>query len=419
MLRQPRYQALAALAVVIALLCGLAGTWQIFRFKESVRDNGALRGNAHAAAVPLTTEMVPLVGSGRAAPGRDAIRFRAVTVTGNYVPGQQQYLRDQDVDGTGGFYVITPLRTADAVLLVARGFVSADGGTAPPARVPAPPAGIVRVTGRLQTGDTAGDRAEALGHGLIDTVNPVQQASRLRTPVFDAYLALEPHQPGTSGLAALPAPDLSNPAGGAYDWQHFAYILQWYVFALLALGLPFAMARHEVRDARKRYLGLDPGAEQFDAEPLSGAGHPQLTAGADPTAALAVRDGGDGSLVRRGEPTPEQWRRAALLADRYGRSLGPDEPGGPAHPARRHRLRRATDPDESITPVASSAQAPHRSEGDAFHGAYNDYLWELALADGNMPDVLLSPDGPVDPRTAEDFPMPEPRPVADDRAGDD
>lgn len=418
-LRQPRYQALAALAVVLALLCSAAGTWQVSRYDQSVRDNTALRANAHAPIIPLTTALVPLVGHG-ATPGRDAIRYRTVTVTGSYQPGTEQYLRYQQVNGENGYYVITPLRTSDGVLLVARGFVANDGGTAVPQHVAAPPAGTVRVTGRLQTASSDSDKAAQLGRGLIDTVNPAQQAARRHTAVFDGYLTLKPHQPGASGLTALPAPDLSNPAGGAYEWQHFAYILQWYVFALLALALPFALARHEVREARKRYLGLDPGAEQFDAEPPAEDTLPALRAGAgrtDDGGTLAVRDHGDATLARRDGVSPEQWRRAAALADRYGRSLGPDGPGPAGRISRLRRGVRSSDPDESFAPAATTAHGPYRSEGDPFHGAYNDYLWELALADGDMPEVLLSPDGPVDPRQRPDFPIPEPRLARNDEPG--
>jgi hypothetical protein len=75
------------------------------------------------------------------------------------------------------------------------------------------------------------------------------------------------------------SPDLSNPAGGALEPQHFAYIVQWYLFAALALAAPFAMARAERRERRP--------AEEFDAVPS-----PELT--------------------------PEQARQAKL-ADRYGR----------------------------------------------------------------------------------------------------
>jgi hypothetical protein len=38
--------------------------------------------------------------------------------------------------------------------------------------------------------------------------------------------------------------------------------------------------------------------------------------------------------------------------------------------------------------VPNSAEAPHRSH-DGYHGSYNDYLWQLGLADGETagPDL--------------------------------
>ena len=81
----------------------------------------------------------------------------------------------------------------------------------------------------------------------------------------------------------MPAPDLSNPAGGALEPQHFAYVIQWYLFAILALAAPFVMARAETRD---RPTG------EIDAEPVF------------QTAAAPSRTD----------------LRAATLADRYGRT---------------------------------------------------------------------------------------------------
>jgi hypothetical protein len=198
----------------------------------------------------------------------------------------------------------------------------------------------------------------------------------------------------------VPEPDLSNPAGGAAEWQHLAYVIQWFIFALLALAAPFALARHEVREARQRFLGIDPGEVQFDQldEPeLDGAGEPlALPAGDGADGVVAVR--ANGELARPG-PSAEQWQRAAQLADRYGRSLGRDSAPPPTAPApRRIRPRRA--PAEPVRPAASSANIPHRS-ADEFHGAYNDYLWELAMADGNVPQVDVSDGEPTE----------EPRPI--------
>jgi len=416
-LRQPRYGATAALLFLVAALCIAAGTWQVSRYQQKVRENDALRANAHAATVPLDTALVPLVGHG-AAPGRDAIRYRTVSVTGTFLGGHQQYVRNESVGDTQGYYVLDPLRTDTGVLLVARGFVADAGDGTPPRVATALPSGRVTVTGRLQTPDTGSDDASRLPGDELQTVNPADQASALGSPVYDAYLILKAHQPGTTGLRAVPEPDLSNPAGGAAEWQHLAYVIQWYIFAMLALAAPFALARHEVREARQRFLGLDPGEQQFDRldDADEAVGALQLPAGDEADRAdgvVAVRASGE--LARPGQPSAEQWQRAAQLADRYGRSLGREHAAPPAAapPPRGIRPRRMP-PAEPVRPAASSATAPHRSADD-FHGAYNDYLWELAMADGDIPQVDVPADdapdeiprplaGPTQPRVIEHEP---------------
>ncbi len=239
--RQRRYAGLSVLMVIIAAICVLAGTWQISRFRQSVHDNDAMSAHAHAAAVALSAVGLPLVGDGPA-PGRDAIRFRTITASGTYLPGAPQLLRNQTVNGVTGYEVVSGLRTEGGVLLVVRGFVADNGRGGPASAIEPPPSGTVRITARLQTAQTSNDHARNLPDGEIESVNPTQQAARLGAPVYDAYATLDAKQPGTAGLGALPDPDLSNPAGGAVEPQHFAYIIQWYLFALLALAAPFVIA---------------------------------------------------------------------------------------------------------------------------------------------------------------------------------
>ena len=304
-----------------------------------------------------------------------------------------------------GYLVLEPFRTSSGVLLVVRGFVAGDTSGNPPA-VTAPPTGLVRITGRLQTASSEDDRAATLGHGEIRSVNPTQQASRLSQPVYDAYVTLIAGQPGTSGVAVVPKPSLSNPAGGAYEAQHFAYIIQWYLFAVLALAAPFAMSRSETREAQRRFLGLEPGTRDFDralaaARRTARVGRPRARS----------REGGIGRRCGAGA----RHRRA------LGRAVTPwvatRQPAGrPLRPFLRCRaddlapdafapdgLAPGPQSDDQITrPVAraghaiavsepvlgqdgpSSAGQPYRSP-DGYHGSYNDYLWELAMADGNLP----------------------------------
>jgi cytochrome oxidase assembly protein ShyY1 len=232
--------------LVVAILCVAAGTWQIYRFESKRHENDALRGNDHKA-ITSVAKLLPLTGASEHDPGDDAIEFRQVSATGTYDASATAFVRNRTIgdDDTVGFLVVTPLDTADGTLLVVRGWVNAHGADHP--KAPAPPAGRVTVTARLASAETRHDAAADLPHSEVESINPDDQAARLGRPVFRGYANLDKHQPGTAGLQAIPSPDLSNPAGGALEPQHFAYVIQWYLFAALALAAPFAMARSETK----------------------------------------------------------------------------------------------------------------------------------------------------------------------------
>ncbi len=394
--------------VVLAGACVLAGTWQISRFQESVHDNDALRANAHAAPVALSTSLVPLVGHGPP-PGRDAVTFRTVTTTGTYLAAAQQFLSGQSSGGQRGVDVVVPFRTAGGTVLVVRGLVPTAAGSGLPNGTADLPAQQVSLTGRLETASTSDDRAGSLPAGQIASINPAQQADRLATPVYQATLVLAAHQPGSIGVVT--EPDLSNPAGGAYEAQHFAYILQWYVFAALALVAPFLISRSEVREARRRYLGIDPDQEQLDLAATSDpTDRPPLGAVAESGTLVAVR--GTAELSTRPDQAAARRQWAARMATRYGRSLGPDTGTAgdmqvaPLEPDRRPDRRSDSGHPLDVRQAApSSGEQPHRSD-DRYHASYNDYLWELALADGRVPDVTAAQ---VDVPRATDAPRIEPQ----------
>ena len=244
-LRQPRYLGLCALMVLLALVCSAAGTWQVFRFEQKHRANHQLRSDAHDKPSPVSQALGPAANPTSTG---QAQKFRVVTATGSYLPAKQTLLRGQSPDGTDiGYLVITPLRTDDGVLLVARGFIAQNNAAATTPKVPAPPTGTVSVSARLEPADAGRDRYGQLPGNQVDTVNATAQAQRIGQPVWNAYAELLPGQAGGNGLQAIPAPDLSNPAGGAEEPQHLAYVLQWYLFALLALAAPFVLARAELR----------------------------------------------------------------------------------------------------------------------------------------------------------------------------
>lgn len=285
-LRQPRYAALTALMLVVAGLCIGLGTWQIARFDYKHDANDALRANDHAATVAVTN-LLPLVGGAQNV-STDAVEYRSVSATGTYDTSGQVLVRQRIVDGDTGYYVLTPLHTPEGVLLVIRGFIEADTVSNENVSIAAPPSGIVSITGRVHVGESRNDKASELPHGQVESINPAQQQARTGEQTFDGYIQLTAGQPGSTGLIAIPEPDLSNPAGGAVEPQHIAYVVQWYLFAALALAAPVAMARADVKRTER---DIDEQNQQQKA---------------------------DDSLNEVAELSEDE-RRARKLADRYGK----------------------------------------------------------------------------------------------------
>ncbi|MEO6700981.1 MAG: SURF1 family protein [Jatrophihabitantaceae bacterium] len=243
-LRQPRYLGLFGLMLVVATVCGIAGTWQIYRFQEKRTANHHLRADNHDRTVDVSAALGPATAPTSTG---QAQKFRQVTATGSYLTANQTLLRGQTIDSDIGYLVITPLKTDHGVLLVARGFIKQTGAADTSPTVPSAPTGQVTVTARLQPADAKTDRYGLLPGQQVENINPTEQAARLHASVWNGYGELLAGQAGTSGLKVIPAPDLSNPAGGAEEPQHAAYVVQWYLFGIFALAAPFILAAAERR----------------------------------------------------------------------------------------------------------------------------------------------------------------------------
>jgi cytochrome oxidase assembly protein ShyY1 len=247
---------IVALGLVLAAVCGTAGVWQWHRFEQKRSANAELRAAADQPAAPVEDVLAP----GR--PVDDRLRFRTVLATGRYDVAGQVLVRQRQVGGLTGFLVVAPLRTGSGTtLLVNRGFVPATGAAAETPAVPDPPAGEVRVTGRVYPSESGG-----LGTGLpprqVARVDVPALAARLGTPTYGGFVELISSEPADTGLTPIPPPDLGNPAGGAFSAQHFAYVVQWFVFAAFALVGPVLLIRLDRRGRRSE-------AREDDRTPVS------------------------------------------------------------------------------------------------------------------------------------------------------
>lgn len=243
-LRQPRYLGLFGIMLVLATICGIAGTWQIFRFEQKHQANHQLRADDRDHPADIAAVLGP---ASTPTSNGQAQKFRHITASGTYLSDQQTLLRGQTINSDIGYLVITPLKTQTGVLLIARGFIKQTGAAQTSPVVPPAPTGPVSVVARLEPADNKVDLFGRLPGQQIDTVNTSEQAGRIGAPVWSGYAELLDSQPGTAGLKVIPSPDMSNPAGGAEEPQHFAYVIQWYLFGILALAAPFILAAAERR----------------------------------------------------------------------------------------------------------------------------------------------------------------------------
>ncbi len=207
---------------LLALLFLRLGEWQFNRQDDREQRNEWTRTNLAAAPAPV--ENVLTVGR-EVPPDREWMRVEA---TGRYDAGATVVLRYQSRDGQAGVDLVTPLVTpSGTAVLVDRGWLASANTGATPADLPAPPTGMVRVSGYVRADATGG--ATAVDDGSTRAVSSETIGSRLDYPVYAGYVAVgtespEPERP----LVPVEKPDLS---GG----PHFFYGLQWWFFAALAI----------------------------------------------------------------------------------------------------------------------------------------------------------------------------------------
>jgi cytochrome oxidase assembly protein ShyY1 len=240
-----RVLGLITLGLVLAGVCGAAGVWQWQRFEQKRLANDELRLAVELPAVPVDELLAP----GRAV--TEERQLRTITAAGRYDAAAQVLVRRREVGGKTGFIVLAPLRTADGLtLVVSRGFIPVTGAALDTPPIPDPPAGEVRVTGRVFRSEDGG-----LGAGLPDrqvaNADVAGLQSRWGSRTYGGFVELISSDPADSGLIPLPAPDLGNPAGGALTGQHLAYVVQWFLFSAFALAGPVILLSLDRRARRQ------------------------------------------------------------------------------------------------------------------------------------------------------------------------
>jgi cytochrome oxidase assembly protein ShyY1 len=230
--------------VAIALIPTMIelGFWQMHRYEMRSARNALVSDALHAKPVPVEK----LTSPGHVV--TRAQKYRTVTATGTFDTAREVVVRRRtNSDDEVGFHVLTPFVLTDGkVLLVNRGWIPANGVQTAFPKIPAPPSGRTKVTGRLMADETTAASGIKDITGLPDRqimlINSEEQARRLGAAVLGGYIQQTAPEP----KGATPE-QISDP--GKEDAPlNYAYMIQWWLFAA---GVPVGwwfLVRREVRD---------------------------------------------------------------------------------------------------------------------------------------------------------------------------
>jgi cytochrome oxidase assembly protein ShyY1 len=234
----PRWVGLLVVTVLVAVGCVLLGRWQWHRFESRQAKNDLVSRNIAAAPV-LPGELV------RVDRGPDPDdQWRRVRVTGRYDPDHTLLVRNRPYDGQVGFHVLVPFVTdAGPALLVDRGWIPGGATATDTPEPPRVPPGEVAVTARIRPSELASTTGTP-PRGQVTRIDVSTIRETLPYRVYGGYGELTREQPAPKEAPALlELPELST-------GPHLAYAVQWWLFALMALGGYVVLARREAADLR-------------------------------------------------------------------------------------------------------------------------------------------------------------------------
>jgi cytochrome oxidase assembly protein ShyY1 len=199
------------------------GEWQFGRLEDRKERNTIVSANEEREPVPLTDVLAP----GR--PVAETDEWRLVTVTGEYDVASTVVVRYRTRESAPGVEVVVPLVTADGTgVVVDRGWFGTDDPEIGPDELPAPPSGVVTVTGWVRS-DGTGDSTKVNGRSTR-AISSEAIGRAVDLPVFTGFLAMKSEDPGAEeDLEPVELPELG-------EGPHFFYGLQWWFFGILAIG---------------------------------------------------------------------------------------------------------------------------------------------------------------------------------------
>jgi len=230
--REPLSLLKSAVALLLVIGCLWAAQWQYHRGVDRHERNNQIELRSDLSAISISDAVEDAASQ----------EWRKVSATGEFDSDRQILLRNRYFEGKYGFEVLTAFQDSSGVeYWVDRGWVQAGENATIAPQIPALPLGKVTIEGRLRL-----DRSLPQGKffalptgnkgGLISEANA--QASNKEYGIDSTFyidLLAGDHPELTPDVAAS-LPELS-------DGPHFAYALQWVIFAGLVLYGRFLIRR--------------------------------------------------------------------------------------------------------------------------------------------------------------------------------
>jgi len=220
-------------------LCVRLGIWQLDRLEARRAFNAQVQ--AMRALPPLNLDK----------DGSDSIQdmeWRAVQVIGHYDFENQIAIRNQYYGGQYGYHLMTPLLFDGTAVLVDRGWIPADGNSAPDDWRKYDEVGEVNLSGQIRLGQgklAIGGVADAMPENgvrleLWNNADVARIAGQLPYPILPVYIQLDADAQDTE------PPIPFQPEIELTEGPHFGYALQWFTFAaILFVGYPFYLRKQE------------------------------------------------------------------------------------------------------------------------------------------------------------------------------
>ncbi|RMX07861.1 SURF1 family protein [Corticibacter populi] len=245
---QPRARSWRRGALFFLLLATLAalltlGTWQVQRLAWKKDLIARTEARVHAAPTAPPTAQA---WAAEAEPGR-RFEYQRVQAEGRWLHDKEVQVYASSVLGPG-YWVMTPLRTAQGTIWINRGYVP-NAQRLPASRAQALPEGSVTVTGLLRLPEDGGlfvrenvPAEERWYHRDLAAMNAARQLGDALPYFIDAGASPNPGGWPRGGLTIV-----------QFRNNHLSYALTWYALALLNVLALVLVARSESRGARPRH----------------------------------------------------------------------------------------------------------------------------------------------------------------------